>query len=139
MLRIQSAYNESQSSIIDMEKRIGSEIEKRNKKRAEQETEIIDINIKGIDSALRAQFSADKVAGENRRKLAKKVNESIKNDIIKSPDIPSALRPSAGASSLGGVAVAGSQVLDIQKSTLEVQKQILAEQKRLTMFWAGAN
>lgn len=56
---------------------------------------------------------------------------------ISSQPIPAALRANSGASSLGGTAASGDSIINLQKQTLDVQKQILAEQKRLTSFWGN--
>ena len=71
--------------------------------------------------------------------LTKTEAQSALDQLIKSPEIPSALRTNAGASSLGGTAVNGSQVMDVAKSTLEEVKKLVEEARKQTRMWAGAN
>lgn len=120
----------------------------------------MDDPIKGIEEQIKAwdknyqnQFKQEKTLAANRaieREKAKKATDQSVDDLLhnffynidhpsalKMPETPSALRTSAGASALGGTAVSGDTVFNLQKQTLDVQKQILAEQKRLTSFWGN--
>jgi chromosome segregation ATPase len=97
--------------------------------------------IKDKQDPMRAIEREAKSIGELRREDLLTPEEAARaaDDLIKSPEIPSALRTNAGASSLGGTAVNGSQVMDVAKSTLEEVKKLVEEARKQTRMWAGAN
>lgn len=94
--------------------------------------------IKDKQDPMRAIEREAKAIGDLRRAdlLTPEQAARAADDLIKSPEIPSALRTSAGASSLGGTAVNGSQVMDVARSTLEEIKKLVEESRKQTRMWA---
>ncbi len=121
--------------IGDAQKKIDDEITKSTQKRDElREQSAKKFQDDQLDFIKKLEKDASRTISPLLTKLQSQSVDTPLSD-FKMPETPSALRSNAGASALGGTAVSGDTVFNLQKQTLDVQKQILAEQKRLTSFW----
>lgn len=136
------AFNKQAIDYAEREADVQERILKARERITELEKEIAERRAPEVN-ALLSNFFYDIDSGAAAKRIEDQVDALLNNffynidnpSALALPQTPAALRANAGASSLGGTAASGDTVLNLQKQTLDVQKQILAEQKRLTSFW----